>query len=282
MNTSTDAASAPVDTPVEVRLGASPHDREDAVRAAGALLVQAGFVRPGYVDSLLQRERVATTYLGQGLAIPHGMVEDKYLVQRTGLAVLQVPEGVSWGDDASPVRLVVAIAAASDEHIQVLRRLTRLMRDDQRLTALFGTRDPQDIVAALRGESASSSAAGAVAERALEDYALGQEIALNYPNGLHARPAGAWAQAARAFQSQVRVRHGDAVADARSVASLLSLGAGRGAKLRISAQGADAPQAVARLLAVIAQLGDEETRQAELAAARHAQAQGLGLSLIHI
>ena len=53
MNTSTDAASAPVDTPVEVRLGASPHDREDAVRAAGALLVQAGFVRPGYVDSLL-------------------------------------------------------------------------------------------------------------------------------------------------------------------------------------------------------------------------------------
>ena len=197
-------------------------------------------------------------------------------MQRTGLAVLQVPEGVSWGDDASPVRLVVAIAAASDEHIQVLRRLTRLMRDDQRLTALFGTRDPQDIVAALRGESASSSAAGAVAERALEDYALGQEIALNYPNGLHARPAGAWAQAARAFQSQVRVRHGDAVADARSVASLLSLGAGRGAKLRISAQGADAPQAVARLPAVIAQLGDEETRQAELAAARHAQAQGLG------
>ena len=103
--------------PVEVRLGAAPHNREDAVRAAGALLAQAGHVEAAYVDSLLQREKVANTFLGQGLAIPHGMVEDKHLVLRTGLAVLQVPAGVRWGDEDKQARLVVAIAAASDEHI---------------------------------------------------------------------------------------------------------------------------------------------------------------------
>ena len=111
--------------PVEVRLGAAPHNREDAVRAAGAVLAQAGHVHPAYVDSLLQREKVANTFLGQGVAIPHGMIEDKHLVQRTGLAVLQVPAGVRWGDDAKQARLVVAIAAASDEHIAVLRQIGR-------------------------------------------------------------------------------------------------------------------------------------------------------------
>ena len=84
---------------VEVRLGAAPHNREDAVRAAGALLAQAGHVLPAYVDSLLQREKLANTFLGQGVAIPHGMIEDRHLVQSTGLAVLQVPAGVRWGED---------------------------------------------------------------------------------------------------------------------------------------------------------------------------------------
>ncbi|KAF1021538.1 MAG: Phosphoenolpyruvate-protein phosphotransferase [Paracidovorax wautersii] len=273
---------APAATPVEVRLGAAPHDREDAVRAAGGLLVQAGFALPAYVDSLLQRERVATTYLGQGVAIPHGMVEDKHLVQRTGLAVLQVPGGVSWGKDAQgqpqTVRLVVAIAAASDEHIQVLRRLTRLMRDDARLQQLIGSSDAQAIVAALTSDAAPV-ANGTGGANGAGDFALGQDVSLNYPNGLHARPAGVWAQTARGFKSQVRVRCGEAVADARNVASLLSLGAGRGAQLHVSAQGEDAAQALRRLLDVIVQLGDEETRQAELSAARQQQAQGLGREL---
>ena len=92
--------------PVEVRLGAAPHNREDAVRAAGALLAEAGHTEAAYTNSLLQREKVANTFLGQGLAIPHGMVEDKHLVLRTGLAVLQVPGGVRWGDDSKQARLV--------------------------------------------------------------------------------------------------------------------------------------------------------------------------------
>lgn len=281
MDTDSQDNATPHALPVEVRMGTAPHDREDAVRAAGGVLVQSGFAQPAYVDSLLQRERVATTYLGQGVAIPHGMVEDKHLVRRTGLAVLQVPAGVDWGPDAQGrpqlVRLVVAIAAASDEHIQVLRRLTRLMGDDARLQRLIASRGAAEIVAALTGAEPAPGAAGEAG--VLADFGLGEDVSLNYPNGLHARPAGVWAQTARAFKAQVRVRCGEVVADARSVASLLSLGAGRGAQLHVSAQGEDARQAVRKLLEVIAQLGDEETRQAELSAARHAQAQGLGREL---
>ncbi|WP_119155324.1 phosphoenolpyruvate--protein phosphotransferase [Caldimonas tepidiphila] len=261
--------------PVEVRLGAVPHDREDAVRVAGALLVQAGFAQPAYVESLLQRERVATTYLGQGVAIPHGMVEDKHLVRRTGLAVLQVPAGVRWHGDEQRATLVVAIAASSDEHIEVLRRLTRLMRDGERLERLARTQDGAEIVRALTGDESAASAAAP----GLQDFDLGMDVAMNYPNGLHARPAGQWAQLAGRFAASVHVRCGETVADAKNVASLLSLGAGRGACLRISAQGADAPAALRALRELIVRLGNEETRQAELAAARQVQAQGLGREL---
>ncbi|WP_311223070.1 MULTISPECIES: phosphoenolpyruvate--protein phosphotransferase [unclassified Acidovorax] len=267
--------------PVEVRLGASPHNREDAVRAAGALLAQAGHIQPAYVDSLLQREKVANTFLGEGLAIPHGMVEDKHLVRRTGLAVLQVPAGVRWGDDAKQAHLVVVIAAATDEHIQVLRRLTRVMRDGALMRRLATTTDAQEIVRALTADDAAGAgAAGSAASTpALEDFPLGRELALNYPNGLHARPAGEWARVAGRFNARVHVRCGDTVADAKSVAALLGLGAGRGAQLRLSAQGADAAAALSTLNATIQRLGEEESRQAELSAARQAQAQGIGSEL---
>lgn len=258
--------------PVEVRLGADPHNREDAVRAAGALLAQAGHALPAYVDSLLQREKLANTFLGQGVAIPHGMIEDRHLVQSTGLAVLQVPAGVRWGDDAKQAHLVVAIAAASDEHIAVLRRLTRLMRDEALMQRLISTQDPQDIVRALT----TDGEADAPAPSALEDFALGREVALSYPNGLHARPAGQWAQTAQRFAARVHVRYDQVVVDAKNVAALLSLGAGRGATLRLSAQGPDAEEALRALRAIVVRLGEEEARQAQLASFRQSQAQGLG------
>jgi len=154
MNTTT---QSPENTPVEVQLAAAPQNRDDAVRAAGSLLIQAGFAADGFTDSLLKREQTATTFLGQGVAIPHGMIDDKHLVKRTGLAVLQVPNGVVWGKDAEGkpqiVNLVVGIAAASDEHIKVLRRLTRLMRDDTRLKKLFTTTNAAELVEALTGEA---------------------------------------------------------------------------------------------------------------------------------
>jgi phosphoenolpyruvate-protein phosphotransferase len=259
--------------PVEVKIGVAPKSREDAVRIAGALLAEAGHADAAYVHSLLRREEVENTFLGQGVAIPHGMVQDKHLVKRTGLAVLQVPAGVRWGADAKQVRLVVAIAAASDQHIEVLRRLTRLMRDDALMARLATTTDADEIVRALTSDTT------VVAASTLQSFALGVDLVIDYPNGLHARPAAQWSQVARRFQSAVHATLGDVVVDAKNVAALLSLGAACGASLRLSAQGADAKEALAALRDTVVRLGAEEKRQADQAAVRQAQAQGLGREL---
>ncbi|RBB20453.1 PTS fructose transporter subunit IIA, partial [Xanthomonas oryzae pv. oryzae] len=148
---------APV-TPDLVRLRASARDKDDAIAQAAQLLVAAGCVAPGYDASMRRRECLANTFLGHGLAIPHGVVEDRHLVLRDGIAVLQLPEGVEW-NPGQTTRLVVGIAAQSDTHITLLRRLTRLIQDPAQLEALFSTDDPGVIVAALTGERAPDTSA---------------------------------------------------------------------------------------------------------------------------
>ena len=77
-----------------VRTGGTPKDKASAIREVGELLLQAGYVDPPYVASMAEREKAADTFLGAGVAIPHGKVEDKHCVRHDGIAVLQVPGGV--------------------------------------------------------------------------------------------------------------------------------------------------------------------------------------------
>ena len=131
-----------------VLIQAPVQTKEEAIRLAGRLLVDAGYIAPPYVDSLMQREAVSNTFLGAGVAIPHGMIEDRHHVRHTGIAVLQVPGGIPW-QEGKEARLIVAIAAQSDEHIAILRRLTRLMQQQGAIDELATCTDPGRIVAAL-------------------------------------------------------------------------------------------------------------------------------------
>src|SRR5512136_2504196 len=106
-----------------VQLQARVANKTEAIRAAGGLLVNSRYMQPGYIDSMLAREKVANTFLGNGISIPHGLPKDRDLILRTGIAVLQVPEGLEW-NRGETVHLVVAIAARSDEHIGILQNLT--------------------------------------------------------------------------------------------------------------------------------------------------------------
>ncbi|PWC32979.1 phosphoenolpyruvate--protein phosphotransferase [Azospirillum sp. TSO35-2] len=249
-----------------IRLGASPAGKEAAIREAAQLLIAAGCIDPAYADSMIKRETVANTFLGHGVAIPHGMVDDRNLVRRNGIAILQVPDGVVW-NDGQTARLVVAIAAQSDAHIAVLRRLTRLMQDEERLNVLFATRDPADLVTALTEEgappAASASDAGDLAERF--------DWVVDYPTGLHARPAAAWVEAARPAAGRVRIRHDGEVADAKTLVALLQLGLRPGDRITVSADGPDAAATLSRLRATITGLSAREKADAA-AAARKAKA----------
>ncbi|WP_420955196.1 phosphoenolpyruvate--protein phosphotransferase [Burkholderia gladioli] len=258
----------------QVRLAARAASRHDAIDQAGALLVEAGVIEPAYVASLHGREQVSNTYLGHGVAIPHGLQEDRHLIRRTGVAVLQLPDGVEWRD-GERARLVVAIAAQSDQHIVLLQRLTRLIGDPARLEQLLATRDPLAIVNVLDGDAGAAPAAGsaAIVHATPADYAERVELVLDYPHGLHARPASAWVASAKRFQAALRVRHGDSAADPKNLVSLLQLGATANAELVLSAQGVDAAEALAALKRTIEALSAEEHARADAAKLRRQQAQ---------
>lgn len=235
-----------------IEVGARAGSKEDAIRQVADLLVRSGCIEPGYAESMLARERVANTYLGKGVAIPHGMPKDRELIRSTGIAVLQVPDGVAW-QTGETARLVVGIAAKSDEHIEILGNLTGLLDDEALLARLAVTPDPEEIAEALGATKRTAPAPDQPAE-------LGQavEATVAGSHGLHARPATAFVALAKELRSGVVVRHGDRTADGRSLAGLLQLGAKAGAVLRISAQGPDAEAALAMLKRLIETPEEEE------------------------
>ncbi|MDN0073633.1 phosphoenolpyruvate--protein phosphotransferase [Crenobacter sp. SG2303] len=258
--------------PELIRLQSRAADKDSAIREAGELLVAAGCIEPGYVDSLLRRESLANTFLGHGVAIPHGMAADRHLIHQTGIAVVQIPAGLEW-NPGQETRLVFAIAAQSDEHIVLLRRLTRLLQDEVRLTSLFATDHAGELIAALTDGAASAVVDG----MSRDDYAERFEWMLDYPNGLHARPATQWVETARQFAAHIQLRHGSETADAKNLISLLQLGLVHGDMLTVSAEGGDATAALAKLQDVMRRLSAQEQTEAALAAQKaqaHAAQQG--------
>lgn len=107
--------------PGNIRTGLSSEPKEAAIRRAGELLAAGGYVEPGYADAMLRREELATTYMGMGIAIPHGTSDAKKCVLHSGIVVLQYPGGVAFGDEKA--YLVVGIAGVGDAHLDILARL---------------------------------------------------------------------------------------------------------------------------------------------------------------
>lgn len=131
-----------------VQLNAPPTDKEGAIRMAGQLLVKAGNVAPEYVEGMLAREQTMSTYIGNGVAIPHGQFDDKVSIQRTGISVVQFPEGVFWNPDETAY-LVIGIAATADEHIGVLTNLAEILEEPEEAERLVRITDPAEIVELL-------------------------------------------------------------------------------------------------------------------------------------
>jgi phosphoenolpyruvate-protein phosphotransferase len=239
----------------QIRLQSRAADKQEAILQVGQLLVDSGCIDAGYISSMLGREQVANTYLGNGIAIPHGLPENRDLIHRTGIAVVQSLQGVTW-NPGETVHLIVGIAAKSDEHIEVLRRLTRVLGDKEQVERLTRTGDSRDIIEALTGER---PAAPAPVKRDEDvDYPTFFDTVVRNRTGLHARPAAVFVDLAKQFKSNIRVRHGETVSNGKSLLSLLQLGAESGAAIRVSAEGPDATGALKALQAALESgLGDE-------------------------
>ena len=131
-----------------IRIGLPAEPKEEAIRRAGELLVAGGYARPEYVDAMLRREELATTCLGMGLAIPHGTSDAKERVLRSGIVILQYPDGVDF--DGEKAHLIVGIAGVGDEHLEILARLSASFEDEELLQRLMTATDPQVIYDALK------------------------------------------------------------------------------------------------------------------------------------
>ena len=113
--------------------------KETAIRLAGKLLVDEGCVEPPYVEAMLDREKVFTTYMGMGIAIPHGTSEAKAQVKKTGITLVQFPEGVDFGDEKA--NLVFGIAGIGDEHLDMIQKIVQALDDPAALEKMKTTDD---------------------------------------------------------------------------------------------------------------------------------------------
>ena len=228
-----------------VRVGASASDSDAAIDLVGGMLVESGCVTRDYVAEMRARERIVSTYLGNGIALPHGTTDGRTAVQRTGLAVVQFPHGVPWGEERA--YLVIGLAALAEEHIGVLSRLATILGDEALCRRLAVTTDANEIYRTL----SQPDEPGAGNDPPVGPDEIVRRLTITNPHGLHARPAAAVVARARQFDAGIVLEANGRRADARSITGLLGLGAAVGDDVRIVAQGGDAAQAIDAVAAIL-------------------------------
>ncbi|KXS50229.1 MAG: PTS system, mannitol-specific IIA component [Halanaerobium sp. 4-GBenrich] len=136
---SSSAANKEILKKENIKLGLESIKRNEAIKMAGQLLVDSGYVDQDYVDAMLDREKEMTTYIGQGVAIPHGVGAAKKKINKTGISILQFPDGVDF--EGETAYLVIAIAGVGNEHLKILANLSELIEEDEAAEKLRTTDD---------------------------------------------------------------------------------------------------------------------------------------------
>ncbi|EGQ5290459.1 fused PTS fructose transporter subunit IIA/HPr protein [Enterobacter sp. DTU_2021_1002640_1_SI_PRY_ASU_LCPMC_013] len=140
----------------DIHPGEQAGNKEEAIRQVAAALVQAGNVADGYVNGMLAREQQTSTFLGNGIAIPHGTTDTRDQVLKTGVQVFQFPQGVLWGE-GQVAYVAIGIAASGDEHLGLLRQLTHVLSDDAVAEQLKSATTAEELRALLMGEKQSEA-----------------------------------------------------------------------------------------------------------------------------
>ena len=121
--------------------------KEEAITAAGQLLTDLGYVDKEYISLMLEREKIVTTYIGMGLAIPHGTTHDEGIIHKTGIVLIQYPEGIDFGDEKA--QLVIGIAGKGGEHMEILSKICTALEDETILEKMKTTDDKEWIMKQL-------------------------------------------------------------------------------------------------------------------------------------
>lgn len=111
-----------------IRVNCKADTQEQVIRQVGQMLVNSGYVKQSYVDGMVEREKTFSTFMGNGLALPHGVEAAKKEIKSSGIAVLTFPEGTDW--DGNKVNVVIGIAGVGEEHLDILSVIADKMMDE--------------------------------------------------------------------------------------------------------------------------------------------------------
>ncbi|WP_461178650.1 PTS sugar transporter subunit IIA [Virgibacillus ainsalahensis] len=128
-----------------IHLNVALNSKEEAVRYAGQILVDNGYVEAAYIDKMLAREEMTSTFMGNNVAIPHGTEEAKESVIETGLSVVTVPESVEFGD-GNMVKVLIGIAGKGDEHLEVLSKIAIVLSEEENVEKIVNAESKEEII----------------------------------------------------------------------------------------------------------------------------------------
>lgn len=125
-------------------LGAEAKDKYEAIKIVGDILLKEGKVKSSYIDAMKAREDMLTTYIGNGIAIPHGGAEAKDAIIESGISVAQFPNGVDFGK-GNIAYIVIGIAAKGNEHLNILANIATVCEDKNEVEKLINTKNRRKI-----------------------------------------------------------------------------------------------------------------------------------------
>ncbi|XOQ12677.1 MAG: A component PTS system mannitol-permease II [Shouchella clausii] len=127
-----------------IKIGASVASKEEAIKLAGQVLVDQGYVNEQYIDKMFAREELTSTYMGNLLAIPHGTEDAREDVTQSGLSILLLDQEIDW--NGNPVQLVIGIAGKGDEHLEILSKIAIACSEEDNVRALLQVKTADDVL----------------------------------------------------------------------------------------------------------------------------------------
>lgn len=128
-----------------IHMNAALKGKEEAIRYTGKILADNGYVEASYIDKMLEREELTSTFMGNYVAIPHGTEDAKSAVLETGLSIVTVPDGVDFGD-GNIVKLLIGIAGKGDEHLEVLSSIAIVCSEEENIDKILNAQSKQEII----------------------------------------------------------------------------------------------------------------------------------------
>ena len=194
--------------------------KEEALKTISSLFKEKEYVTEVYLSALEERELQGNTYLDNSIAIPHGSLDKKFLVNKTGVVILFNKKGIDWGN-GNKAKIIVGIAAKGEEHVDVLKQLSQALSDDQLQSKLEKIISKEDIVKLLNNEFVLEHT---INEKTHEQSSF--ELMVNSSNGLHARPASNLVKFTKSFENDIFITNIQTQnkVSAKSMMKLLTLG----------------------------------------------------------